>query len=271
MGELVFDVGLHNGDDTAYYLAHGYDVVAVEANPDFCAAAKKRFAAEIQDGRLTIRNVGIAKQSGELTFWISERSEWSSFDKVNATRTGISASPIVVPAIRFADILNDYGQALYVKIDIEGSDSACIHDLERCESVPSYISFEGHANIADDIKLLAKIDYLKFKFVRQNDWREITPENMRLQGLIRTILSSVQRFPIVGRCLRVFHYRSARINGRKCAPGSSGPLAWELPGRWLDCAEVLAVVAQHYAISNKLHVGPLEEWFDIHASRCGPR
>jgi FkbM family methyltransferase len=267
MGELVFDVGLHNGDDTAYYLAHGYDVVAVEANPEFCAAAKKRFAIEVQDGRLAIRNVGIAKQAGELTFWISERSEWSSFDHANATRTGISASPIVVPAVRFADILNDYGQALYVKIDIEGSDSACIHDLERCQSLPSCISFEGHPNIADDIELLAKMDYLKFKFIRQNDWREITPENMRRQGAMRVILSSVQRFPLIFRCLGRIHYRSNRINGHACAPGSSGPLARELPGRWLDCAEVLAVVAQYYAISKKLQVGPLEEWFDIHASR----
>ena len=267
MGELVFDVGLHNGDDTAYYLAHGYDVVAVEANPDFCTVAEKRFASEIQDGRLAIRNVGISEQAGELNFWISERSEWSSFDKTYATRIGTSASPIVVPAVRFADVLNDYGQALYVKIDIEGSDSACIHDLDRCHSLPSYISFEGHPNIADDIRLLTKMGYSRFKFIRQNDWREITPENMRWQGMMRRILSFVQPLPLLGRCLSVIHYRSNRTNGGKCAPGSSGPLARELPGRWLDCEEVLTVVAQYYAISKKLQVGPIEEWFDIHASR----
>jgi hypothetical protein len=41
---LVLDVGMHNGDDTAYYLASGYDVVAVEANPTLCASARDRFA-----------------------------------------------------------------------------------------------------------------------------------------------------------------------------------------------------------------------------------
>lgn len=30
---LVIDVGMHNGDDTAYYLHRGYRVVAIEANP----------------------------------------------------------------------------------------------------------------------------------------------------------------------------------------------------------------------------------------------
>lgn len=56
MAGLVFDVGLHNGSDTAYYLHRGYDVVAVEANPRFCALAERRFAPEIAAGRLEIRS-----------------------------------------------------------------------------------------------------------------------------------------------------------------------------------------------------------------------
>ena len=31
--KLVYDVGMNNGDDTAYYLRMGYRVVAFEANP----------------------------------------------------------------------------------------------------------------------------------------------------------------------------------------------------------------------------------------------
>ena len=31
--DLIYDVGLFNGDDTAYYLYRGYDVVAIDANP----------------------------------------------------------------------------------------------------------------------------------------------------------------------------------------------------------------------------------------------
>ena len=54
MAELIVDVGMHQGDDISYYLASGYDVVAVEENAEFRKARRKRCAAEIAAGRLTI-------------------------------------------------------------------------------------------------------------------------------------------------------------------------------------------------------------------------
>src|ERR1017187_2249171 len=105
MTDLVFDVGMHNGDDTAYYLASGYEVVAVEANPNLCEAAGLRFATEIADGRLTVRNVGIAEAAGELDFWVSENSDWSSFHREHATRAETGASSIRVPTITFSELL----------------------------------------------------------------------------------------------------------------------------------------------------------------------
>ena len=35
MAQLVVDMGMNDGTDTAYYLAKGLDVVAIEANPDW--------------------------------------------------------------------------------------------------------------------------------------------------------------------------------------------------------------------------------------------
>jgi putative ABC transport system substrate-binding protein len=32
--QLIYDVGMNNGDDTAYYLRRGFRVLAIEANPD---------------------------------------------------------------------------------------------------------------------------------------------------------------------------------------------------------------------------------------------
>ena len=275
MADLIFDIGMHNGDDTAYYLASGYDVVAVEANPEFCAAARERFAAEIAAGRLTICNVGIAEQAGELEFWVSERSEWSSFHKEIATRAGVSASPIVVPTMRLADLLNNYPAALCVKIDIEGNDSLCIRELERSSSLPAYVSFElstyaafGGNDAAADIQFLAKLGYQGFKCIRQNDWREITPDNMQWQGRMRKILAKAGSHGVVlGVLLRHLHYRRTRTNGRRFAVGSSGPLAREFPGRWMTCEETLAVFENLRALDRELDAGGLGEWFDIHAAR----
>jgi len=35
--DLVYDVGMNNGDDTAYYLSLGFRVIAIEANPELVA------------------------------------------------------------------------------------------------------------------------------------------------------------------------------------------------------------------------------------------
>ena len=69
---VVFDVGMHDGNDTAFYLHQGCAVLAVEADPTLVAAAAHRFAAEIEAGQLFILSVGIAAKNGEATFWICD-------------------------------------------------------------------------------------------------------------------------------------------------------------------------------------------------------
>ncbi len=34
VNDLVYDIGMNNGDDTAYYLSLGFRTVAIEANPE---------------------------------------------------------------------------------------------------------------------------------------------------------------------------------------------------------------------------------------------
>lgn len=275
MAELIVDVGMYDGTDTAYYLASGYDVVAVEANPEFCKAPRERFAAEIAAGRLTICNVGIAEQAGELEFWVSDVPEWSSFHKESATRTGASASSIVVPTIRFADLLNEFPAPLYVKIDIERNDALCIRELERCSSLPTYVSFElsfAQGRATDDIQLLMELGYHAFKCVRQNDWREITPDNVQWQGRMRKLLAGVDSHHTMA-VLQLLHYRRprnyrrSRTNGWRYTCGGSGPLARELPGRWMTYRETLAVWENLATLDKELNADDLGEWYDIHATR----
>jgi hypothetical protein len=67
--DLVFDIGLHNGDDAAYYLDLGYHVVGVEANPLLTVQCTLRFENEIRQGRVRIINAGVLKEPGEFTFY----------------------------------------------------------------------------------------------------------------------------------------------------------------------------------------------------------
>ena len=42
--DLIYDVGMHKGEDTDYYLQKGFRVVAFEANPDLVNLCRTRFA-----------------------------------------------------------------------------------------------------------------------------------------------------------------------------------------------------------------------------------
>jgi len=42
VSDLIYDVGLHNGADTAYYLHRGFRVVTIDANPVLTTAALQK-------------------------------------------------------------------------------------------------------------------------------------------------------------------------------------------------------------------------------------
>jgi len=269
MSDLVFDIGMNNGDDTAYYLARGYRVVAVEADPSMCATAQERFAQEISAGQLSIRNVGIAETPGEMDFWVSSQTEWSSFHAENATKGGAQATSIRVETMPFQQLIEEEGTPFFAKIDIEGNDSLVLRGLAAAASRPAYLSIElSHPHADADIKLLENLGYRSFKCIRQNDHREITPRNVVYQEEFRRVQAGLEGLPRIGirRVLRRLHYRRRPINGWKFNPGSSGPLGMELSGRWLTSREMLSVWHQLAAYDLRLGAGGLGEWFDIHAA-----
>ena len=100
--DLIYDVGMNNGDDTAYYLSLGFRTIAIEANPELVEHAKSRFARETASGRLIVLNIGIADHEGQLPFWICEAdSRWSSFNQEYASWHESPHHKIQVQASRF--------------------------------------------------------------------------------------------------------------------------------------------------------------------------
>ena len=275
MSDLVFDIGMWNGDDTSNYLAQGYRVVAIDANPAMCEAARKRFSQEISTGQLSIRNVGITETQGEMDFWVCSDTDWSSFDAAMATRQGKEATSIKVRTIPFRQLLEEEGIPYFLKIDIEGRDSLCIKDLAATGSCPAYLSFECSQNDGDaDINLLKSLGYNSFKCIRQNDYHEITPDNVVFQQELRRIMHrSLPKLPsaygvrwFFGQALGRAHYRRRSFNGRRYKKSTSGPPSFELPGRWLTSDEVLSVWHYLAAYDLRLHADGTGEWFDIHAA-----
>ena len=163
--DLIYDVGMNNGDDTAYYLRRGFRVVAIEADTRLAKCAAERFSTQISSGQLRILNIGITAEEGELPFWICEtRSQWSSFDRKIASRDGNPHREVMVPCRRFASVLEEFGVPYYLKVDIEGNDILCLQDLNP-QRLPRFFSMETAD--PDSITLMARRGFKRFKAISQ--------------------------------------------------------------------------------------------------------
>jgi FkbM family methyltransferase len=236
--DLIFDIGLHTGGDTAHYLRQGYRVVAVEANPQLAAQARRRFAMAIESGRLSVLNVGIAETTGVSNFWICDlKSEWSSLERRIAGRRGSEHHAIEIPKRRCAEILDEYGTPYYMKIDIEGNDELCVRALAG-RALPPFLSIEteclgGEVALTEPgssqtLNLLHDSGYRRFKLIFQRDFSAITS------------------------------------TGKSACPvpfetGNSGPWGDDTPGEWLSFREA------REALSAAVGSG-VESWHDWHAA-----
>ena len=87
MADLIADIGMHDGQDTDFYLKKGYRVVAVEANPELVEAGRQRFTHEIESGRLTIIHAAIGASAGPVKLFVNDRkTDWSSIHEHIAGR-----------------------------------------------------------------------------------------------------------------------------------------------------------------------------------------
>jgi FkbM family methyltransferase len=177
--DLIYDVGMHVGEDTDFYLKKGFRVVAFEANPELAKSNKIKFAEQIKSKQLVIVSGAIIENpvSGTVKFYCNKkRSIWGTVDPEWVARnekTGASHEVIEVNAINFSKCLEEYGIPYYMKIDIEGADLVCLRALKGFELKPSYVSVESEKvsfpRLIDEIDLLESLGYNQFLAVQQWD------------------------------------------------------------------------------------------------------
>ena len=280
--DLVYDVGMNNGDDTAYYLHRGFRVVAVEADPALVRRARERFRREIESGRLILLDVAVAEEDGELPFWVCEtRSEWSSVHRAIAARDGRPHHEVRVTGRTFSSILEEFGVPHYLKIDIEGNDHLCIEAL-REDDLPRYLSVEQGPRILELLPRLAEIGYTGFKCIGQSHLLplQLPPTTAavwygRAVGLRPRRSAANAAFRLVGgnRALALLLRRMRRRDGWSFPPGSSGPFGEATPGRWLDLEELRTTLDHFHRLRQAGHSSIFwngEEysfWADVHARR----
>lgn len=242
--KLIFDIGANNGDDAAFYLAKGFNVIAVEADPVLCAAMAQRFAAEIKSGALIIENVGVAGETGKLDFYVNSYSEWSSFDKDSKATSENTHKTITIPTIPMVDLIVRHGTPYYLKIDIEGFEKVAIGTLVAGDPMPDYLSFEICRDWTAITDTLESYGYRSFTVVRQG--RDILPDAPQPAREGHTI---AQKFKM----------------------SMSGCFGREIDGPWLSKDAMVADAMRHLtAAKARRERGERPGWFDIHCRLVAP-
>jgi FkbM family methyltransferase len=251
--KLIIDVGMHNGDDTYYYLKEGFNVVAIEADPVLCEKGAKRFQQEVNDGRLKILNIGVSDQEGTFPFYVNlTLNQWSSFSPEMGMKKG-KYKTLQIKATRFENILKEYGTPFYLKIDIEGFDTYCVAALDPAD-LPQYLSCEGQE--IDVLNQMYALGYRKFKIIDQfyahrslNISDAANPLHYWYYFIRFSVLKRIKSFYKI-----------------KFPKDSSGPFGEKAFGPWMTYEQVAELYNKFY--NSRPGHKPLnpKSWFDFHAS-----
>ncbi|MBS9775422.1 FkbM family methyltransferase [Candidatus Gracilibacteria bacterium] len=178
---LIYDVGMHTGEDTEFYLKKGFQVVAFEANPELIQNAKEKFAEEIKNKQLIIVEGAIVdisqyKNKTVKFFRNKDSSVWGTVMENWAERNeklGTENEIIEVPVVDFVECLQEYEIPHYLKIDIEGCDMVCLESLLPFENKPDYVSIESDIvsfkGLENEFNIFKQLGYNSFKAINQLD------------------------------------------------------------------------------------------------------
>ncbi len=176
--KLIFDLGFHNGNDSAYYMDLGYRVVGVEANPSLYDIAQRRFIEEIKSKNLILLNNVISEGIENIPFYINEtRTEISSIYKNIAEQDGEKCKVVLLSPTTIFKMIDTFDVPHYMKVDIEGVDELVAHHLTLLpnEKKPQFVSFEiSQANYSDIFYNLKKAGYQSFQLRNQANNKEFT-------------------------------------------------------------------------------------------------
>lgn len=233
--DLVFDLGMNDGEDTAYYLRKGYRVVAVEANPALCRLAEATFTDALRQGRLALVPAAISDDEGPNQFFVNTTNpHWSSLDRGWACKAHTEVQAVAVPGVRLDRLFDTHGVPHYLKIDIEGADLLALRQLGAARERPAYVSVEDCGFGFEYLEQLAALGYRCFQLADQHAVGGSTDE----------------------------------ATGHRFRLGASGPFGADLRGAWLALEPFIV----HYERTirdraTRQRKSPPEVWWDIHAAR----
>ena len=287
--DLIIDVGMHRGEDTSYYLKKGYNVIAIDADPNTLKYVNKKFNKEVKKKKLRILNYAIADVDDlQMDFNISELSLWSSLKKDIANRNKLAKDTVKVECKTLKTIFKTYGTPYYCKIDIEGYDELCLQTLSSLNILPTFISVESECVGENEILTeeqslgtlirLKELGYTKFKLVDQTSLEVLKKDEdfyshakmlrFRKPSLKTKIFNKISKILGIGTQTSSYRDQLNKKFDHNFFIGSSGPFGNDLDGEWSDYESAKECLLKHrkdyFKLQDSVNYG---FWCDWHATK----
>jgi FkbM family methyltransferase len=150
-GSLIFDIGAHTGYYADSFLNLGANVVCVEPQP-YCIQKLKRRFNDVP--AVKILEMGVAEKRGELVLHIDlDNIATATFSDKFIDHGPFTnrhwGGEILVPVTTLDDLIVQYGNPGYCKIDVEGYELNVIQGLSTMIPVISFEYFQAFMGDAE--------------------------------------------------------------------------------------------------------------------------
>ena len=232
---LIADLGMSEGNDTAYYLAKGFEVVGVEADPTVQPHLQRRFAAEIADRRLHLLHRAADARGSEWRPFYHDLAEQGHSSLERAGRDRVTVFDVFT--LDWLELREVAGVPYYLKLDIQGTEPDFLASMAVGGELPAFVSAE--VATFRPIRQLFDLGYRHFRLINHAILGHLTLPDPPLEG------------DYVARPAP-YHW--------------SGPFGRETPGaRWHGFEEIRAIYDDVHRL---WQVGTLfTGWLDCHAAR----
>jgi FkbM family methyltransferase len=273
--DLILDVGMHNGQDTHYYLSQNYRVVAIDANPQVCARNMLKFKKEIANGQLKIINCAIAEMDNEsISFYISKHSSWSSIKKELASRNNNEVELVTIKTKTLKTIIEENGCPYFCKIDIEGYDDVALASLKGLSQLPKYISVESESAVdirkvtkkesEATLNILIELGYNQFKLIDQASLSVLSSDIAHYNSNISFGLKRyIQK---INRAITYLNSPNIYLN-KEIFKSTSGLFGELLKGKWCEIPQAFEILNKNRTDLLKTEINKeFSFWCDWHAT-----
>ena len=144
-GGLCFDIGANVGNRTRAVSALGARVVSVEPQPHFASLLRRLFR---RNSLVTVVETAVGDRPGSVTLHLNERHPTLATtrgDWIETVQSGerfageMWETTVGVPQRTLDDLIDEFGEPDFTKIDVEGNESGVLAGLSR--ALPA-LSFE---------------------------------------------------------------------------------------------------------------------------------